>query len=390
MSQSSSSPPVKSKGHKVSVRLEFGILPMFGYKTVWPVIRLLPPEFAHKLALLALRMPAPSIFHLTDDPFDWQGLRFRNRVGLAAGFDKNAIALRGIEALGAGFVEVGTILVKPWGGNDVRPRVKRITSTEAIWNHLGFPSSGLDRIVKNLRAFSREIRNGLVVGCNIGPHPRNVRAARRATDYLTTARDELLQLAPGLYEHADFFVVNLSSPNTPGLRNLLQREDLSERLFLPLRQAIRQCDLESKPGRHTPLLVKLPPEDADCLPWSSESLKTVVEPLVDSDACDGFVAVNTSSRLATELGEESGGISGGPLRATALEVIRCLRCLLGAHRLIVGSGGITRPAHAVEFIEAGSNLVEIYSGLVYRGPGLIADCAATLRDQSHQPTSALS
>lgn len=96
---------------------------MIGYKTAWPVIRLLPPEFAHQLALLALRMPAPSIFQLVHDPFDWQGLRFRNRVGIAAGFDKNAIALRGIESLGAGFVEVGTILVKPWRGNDVRPRV---------------------------------------------------------------------------------------------------------------------------------------------------------------------------------------------------------------------------------------------------------------------------
>ncbi|MGZ3315741.1 MAG: dihydroorotate dehydrogenase (quinone) [Isosphaeraceae bacterium] len=363
---------------------------MIGYKTAWPVIRLLPPEFAHQLALLALRMPAPSIFQLAHDPFDWQGLRFRNRVGIAAGFDKNAIALRGIESLGAGFVEVGTILVKPWRGNDVRPRVKRITSTEAIWNRLGFPSLGLDRIRKNLEAFPREVRNGLVVGCNIGPHPGNVREAKSVTDYLTTARDEMLQLAPALYEHADFFVVNLSSPNTPGLRNLLQSDDLSERLFHPLRQAIRQCDSKSKPPRQTPLLVKLPPEDADRVPWSCESLKTIVEPLVASDACDGFVAVNTSSRLAEAIGEESGGISGGPLRTTALQVVRHLRHLIGAHRLIVGSGGITNPEHGAEFIKAGSNLVEIYSGLVYRGPGLIADSAAELIKQSGLSVPALS
>src|SRR5262249_47030948 len=105
-----------------------GTWPMIGFKTAWPVIRLLPPELAQRLALLALRMPAPSIYRLAHDPFDWEGLRFRNRVGIAAGFDKNAIALRGIELLGAGFVEVGTILVKPWRGSDVRPRVKRITS----------------------------------------------------------------------------------------------------------------------------------------------------------------------------------------------------------------------------------------------------------------------
>jgi len=192
----------------------------------------------------------------------------------------------------------------------------------------------------------------------------------------------MLQLAPALYEHADFFVVNLSSPNTPGLRNLLQSDDLSERLFHPLRQAIRQCDSKSKPPRQTPLLVKLPPEDADRVPWSCESLKTIVEPLVASDACDGFVAVNTSSRLAEAIGEESGGISGGPLRTTALQVVRHLRHLIGAHRLIVGSGGITNPEHGAEFIKAGSNLVEIYSGLVYRGPGLIADSAAELIKQS--------
>jgi dihydroorotate dehydrogenase len=138
------------------------------------------------------------------------------------------------------------------------------------------------------------------------------------------------------------------------------------------------------------LLVKLPPEDADRVPWSCESLKTIVEPLVASDACDGFVAVNTSSRLAAEMGEESGGISGGPLRTMALQVVRHLRHLIGTHRLIVGSGGITNPEHAVEFIEAGSNLVEIYSGLVYRGPGLIADCAVALREQSDCSMAALS
>jgi len=352
---------------------------MIGYETVRPILHLLPPEIAHQLTLLALRTPAWSIGDLVEDPFDWQGLRLRNRVGIAAGFDKNAVALRGIRSLGAGFVEVGTILLKPWRGNDLRPRVKRVTSIEAIWNCLGFPSIGLDRIKKNLKAFPRAVRNGFVVGCNIGPHPGTVKVAKSIADYLVTARDELVQLALALFEDADFFVVNLSSPNTPGLRNLLQSEDLAAQLFLPLRRIIRQLDAESKRPHQTPLLVKLPPEDADRVLWSRESLKTVVEPLTTSDVCDGFVAVNTSSRLAAEIGEESGGVSGAPLRTTALQVIRDLRHLIGPDRLIVGSGGITDPRHAAEFVEAGSNLIEIYSGLVYHGPGLIADCAAALR-----------
>ena len=177
---------------------------MFRYSNIWPLLRRLSPEFSHKLALLALRMPVPSLFKMASDPFDWQGLRFRNRVGIAAGFDKNAVAIRGIESLGAGFVEVGTILVKPWSGNSARPRIKRILQTEAIWNGLGFPSLGLDTIKKNLEAVPREARKGLVVGCNIGPHPASLRQAN-PKDYLTTVRDELLQLASALHEHADFF-----------------------------------------------------------------------------------------------------------------------------------------------------------------------------------------
>jgi dihydroorotate dehydrogenase len=362
---------------------------MFRYKTIWPLLRRLSPEFSHKLALLALRMPVPSLFKMASDPFDWQGLRFRNRVGIAAGFDKNAVAIQGIESLGAGFVEVGTILVKPWSGNSARPRIKRILHTEAIWNALGFPSLGLDTIKKNLDAVPRETRKGLVVGCNIGPHPASLRQAK-PEDYLTTARDELLQLASALHEHADFFVVNLSSPNTPGLRKLLQSEDLARQLFHPLRDSIRRCDSHSNPLRQTPLLVKLAPEDADRIPWTCESLKAIVEPLVGSDACDGFVAVNTSSRLAAELGEESGGVSGAPLRPMALQVVRDLRQLIGPQRLIIGCGGITSPEHTSEFIAAGSDLVEIYSGLVYRGPGLIEDCAEALREQACQSVPALS
>jgi dihydroorotate dehydrogenase len=341
------------------------------------------------LTLLALRAPVLPVWRRVDDPFQWQGLRFRNRAGIAAGFDKNAVALRGIESLGTGFVEIGTILVDAWPGNELRPRVKRVPGSQAIWNRLGFPSAGLEKIQKNLKAFSRAKRQGLVVGCNIGPHPGHVRAAKSAAEYLTTARDELLHLVRALFEDADFFVVNLSSPNTPGLRKLLHAEGLAGELLVPLIQTIRRLDGECQRAHATPLLVKLPPEDSDGVAWTSETLERVAHPLLASGACDGFVAVNSSSRLAAEAGEESGGISGAPLRPTALQVIRDLRQMIGPAPLIVGSGGLSDARHAVEFIEAGSDLVEMYSGLVYHGPGLITDCAVAMQRHAGRslPTS---
>jgi dihydroorotate dehydrogenase len=350
---------------------------MIDYQIAGPILRLFRPEFAHRLGLLGLRSPLAPRFPAADDPFERCGLRFRNRVGIAAGFDKNAVALKGIEALGTGFVEIGTILVEPWRGNDRFPRVKRIPRTLGIWNRLGFPSEGLDKIKGRLRAFKAAPRNGLLVACNIGPHPGHVKEANDAAGYLDTARNELTHLVQSLYEDADFFVMNLSSPNTPGLRHLLQSDDLARHLMLPVRQAIQSLDAQSGRANAMPLLIKLPPEDADREAWTTQSLNAVVAPLVE--VCDGFVAVNTSARLAIESGEDSGGISGSPLLETALGVVRELRRLVGSDRLIIGSGGITEPKHAVQFLDAGSDLVEIYSGLVYRGPRLIEQCATACR-----------
>src|SRR5262249_31553515 len=164
---------------------------------------------------------------------------------------------------------------------------------EAIWNGLGFPSVGLDKIRTNLERLPREGREGFAIGCNIGPHPFHLRQGKSVDDYVTIARDELLKIASTLHPYADFFVVNLSSPNTPGLRGMLRFEDLSARLFGPLREAVRRCDSESRRGHETPLLVKLPPEDADRMRWTRETMRPVIEPLIASHACDGFVAVNT-------------------------------------------------------------------------------------------------
>jgi dihydroorotate dehydrogenase len=344
-----------------------------------PIIRRIPPELAHQLTLSALRLPVPPLFPAYEDPFEWHGLRFRNRIGIAAGFDKNAVALKGIEALGAGFVEVGTILVEPWPGTGIRPRVKRFPNQSAIWNRLGFPSQGLSQIQQNLAGFPREARKGLVIASNIGPHPGTLKSATSVEQHLATTREQLLQLVPALHAGSDLFVVNLSSPNTPGLRHLLQAADLADQIFQPLRQAIRECDSQSGRGRSTPLVVKLPPEDADRVAWTDSSLNAVIDPILSHNLCDGFVAVNTSSRLANQMGEEAGGISGAPLRSIAVQVVRLLRGLIGPSPLIIGCGGVSGPVDAAELIDAGSNLIEVYSGLVYEGPGLISKCAGALK-----------
>lgn len=359
------------------------------YSLLWPIIRTLPPEWAHALALRVLRWPwrwGPTIH----DPFERQGLRCRNRVGIAAGFDKNAVALAGAERMGAGFIEVGTILVEPWAGNLVTPRVRRLVRHQAIWNRLGFTSLGLPHIVNNLQQSTTTSRQGMALLCNIGPHPKRL---RESPDPWTTARNDLRQLVDKLDPFADAFVVNLSSPNTPGLRSLLQSESLGPSLLQPLIDQLHvSADRLGRP-RRTPLFLKLPPEDPDRIPWHLESLARVVTPLAESQLVDGFVAVNTSTRLASQMVrfpplDLPGGVSGEPLRPEAIRIVSLLRDLLGPKPLVIGCGGIMKPADAVEFLHAGADLVEMYTGLVYRGPSLLSECAKALREVFNNPAVA--
>jgi dihydroorotate dehydrogenase len=349
------------------------------YRLLWPLVRLLPPELAHRLGLFALQLPLGYARRPADDPFEWHGLRFRNRVGIAAGFDKNAVALPGIERLGVGFVEVGTVLVEPWPGNPA-PRLRRLAPLEAVWNRLGFPSDGLAGVRQRLARFPRSRRRGLVVGCNIGPHPGHLKSVADPAGFTDLARGELLRLIDGLHEHTDFFVVNFSSPNTPGLRGILMDPRLARDLARPLKQRLRQLDRQEDRPFQTALLIKLPPEDADRNPWSADSLAAVVRPLLEADGCDGFVAVNTSTRLSAQLlNSDAGGISGAPLRDVALESLRLLRTLTDPGRLLVGCGGVTRPDDAVALARAGAQLVELYTGMIFHGPGLPARCADAVR-----------
>jgi dihydroorotate dehydrogenase len=345
------------------------------YQIFGPILRLLPAEFAHALGLAALKLPIRWA-DAVHDPFIWHGLTFRNRVGIAAGFDKNATALRGLERMGVGFVEVGTVLIEPWPGNP-KPRLKRIRSRQAIWNRLGFPSDGVQVIAKRLAEFPSAQRFGMLVGCNIGPHPGHLKGAENFDAYLGIVHVELQHLIRQLHAHADFFVVNLSSPNTLGLRGLLHDGRLAANLFAPLKETVAQLDKVAQRSHPTPLIVKLPPEDAENRAWSSETLEPIVHPLVREKACDGFVAVNTSIKLTKEmLGSDGGGISGQPLLPLAVDAIKLLRGLVGSEMLIIGCGGICRPSDTTPLLSAGCQLVEMYSGMIYRGPAFPAECAA--------------
>lgn len=354
---------------------------MSTYQAFWPIIRCLPPEFAHQAALVLLRLPL-RWNETVLDPFEWNGFRCRNRVGIAAGFDKNAVVVPGVERLGAGFIEVGTILVEPWPGNQVSPRLRRLIPQRAIWNRLGFTSDGLHQVMRNLSRLNARSLRGMAVLCNIGPHPGRL---RQADDPLAAARDDLLQLVESLLPAADAFVVNLSSPNTRGLRSLLQSDRLNDVVMRPLIERLRQAEDAEGQGRRRPLLLKLPPEDQDRRPWARDDLARVICPLLESGRCDGLVAVNTSARLAVELvsfppADLPGGISGEPLRPESLRVVSLVRELVGPKPLLIGCGGIMQPSDAISFLDAGADLVETYTGMVYRGPGVIVACARAIRD----------
>jgi len=361
-------------------RVEF-VCVISWYECVWPLVRLLPAELSHALGMAALRVPFPLGGPAVDDAFVFRGHRFRNRVGLAAGFDKNASVLAGVQALGSGFAEIGTIVTRPWGGNP-RPRMDRIEADRAIWNRLGFPSDGLERVAERLAHF--RARAGFCVGCNIAPHPLTVRGAPLdPAGFLKEARRELQELTRTLHPFADFFVINLSSPNTQGLRDLLYGEAFAGELVAPAREQLRALDRQAARSTSTLLLVKLPPEDAAQRPWTPDSLAPLAVPLADPELTDGFVAVNTSMGLALERASGArqgspGGLSGAPLLPLALATLPMLREVAGDDALLIGVGGVLGGEDACALAEAGADLVELYSGLIYRGPDLLRQCAEAL------------
>lgn len=278
------------------------------------------------------------------------GLSFTNPIGLAAGFDKNGQYLQGMAAMGFGFVEVGTVTPVPQVGNE-KPRLFRLPQDEALLNRMGFNNGGLDALIEKLK----DRPKGLIVGGNIGKNKSTPN--EKAVDDYTKCFD-------GLHPYVDYFVVNVSSPNTPGLRSLQDRKPLTKIL-----EALRIRN-EALP-QPIPILLKIAPDLSD------SQIEEIVE-IVKEQGLAGIVACNTTiSRkdLKTPPTEVealgAGGLSGLPARKRATEVIRLIRQFAGEDLVIIGVGGIGSSQDAVDKIAAGANLIQIYTGLVYEGPRLI-------------------
>jgi dihydroorotate dehydrogenase len=322
-----------------------------------PLLFFLNPETAHQLVFFLLRIPFLSKLlgwmyrfehpSLRREVF---GLRFPNPLGLAAGFDKNARLFSQLADLGFGFVEIGTVTPKPQAGNP-QPRLFRLPADEALINRLGFNNDGLEVVCRRLKKRHPKV----IIGGNIGKN-KTTPNAEAVNDYETCFR--------ALYDYVDYFAINVSSPNTPGLRELQEKEPLA-RLLRRIKQLNREKPQEK------PILLKIAPD------LNNAQLDDIIE-IVQTTGIDGVIATNTTlerqnlrtpkSQLA-QIGE--GGLSGKPLANRATEVIRYLHQKSNGAFPIIGVGGIFSPQDALEKIAAGATLLQIYSGFVYEGPGLV-------------------
>ncbi|TAM61382.1 MAG: quinone-dependent dihydroorotate dehydrogenase [Rhodanobacter sp.] len=337
------------------------------YDILRPLLFKLDPETAHSLTLYGLGVAQRSGFaHLiakspADLPSTVFGITFPNPVGLAAGLDKNAEHLAALDALGFGFIEVGTVTPLPQPGND-KPRMFRLPQHEAIINRLGFNNGGVDALVRNVR------QSGYhgVLGINIGKN-RDTPNEKAVNDYLTCLHK--------VYEHASYIAVNISSPNTQGLREL-QQEATLRRFISVLREA--QERLGSQHGLRKPMLLKIAPD------LTEAELDAIADVLLCT-GIDGVICGNTTIDHAAVAGDpqggEAGGLSGKPLFARSTAVLAGMRKRLQGRIPLIGVGGILDGSDAAEKIDAGASLVQIYSGLIYRGPQLIGECVNEIRRQ---------
>jgi dihydroorotate dehydrogenase len=338
------------------------------YALTRPFLFGLDPEQAHDLTLGALAriQRTPLICAVAqprvDDPVTVAGIRFPNRVGLAAGLDKNGRCIDGLAAMGFGFIEVGTVTPLGQPGNP-KPRMFRLPQANALINRLGFNNHGLDAFIANVKQ-ARFRTQGGVLGLNIG---------KNAATPIERAVDDYLLCLDGVYPHADYVTVNISSPNTKNLRALQSDEALDA--LLSAVQARKQ-QLVQQHGRSVPLFVKIAP-DLD------EAQVGVIAATLKKNAIDGVIATNTTiARDAVKHlphGEETGGLSGAPVLQASNRVIAQLRAALGAGYPIIGVGGVLSGADAQSKIAAGADLVQLYTGFIYKGPELVTEAARALK-----------
>lgn len=344
-------------------------MPTIPYALARPFLFGLDPERAHELTLEAIarlqNTPAQHFWQQPriDDPVTLAGLRFPNRVGLAAGLDKNGRCIDGLGAMGFGFIEVGTVTPLAQPGNP-KPRMFRLPAQQALINRLGFNNAGLDSFIHNVRRARSFRAAGGIVGLNIG---------KNAATPIDRAVDDYLLGLSGVYPHADYVTVNISSPNTKNLR-ALQSDEALDRLLQALQQ--RRGELAQQYGRPVPMFVKIAP-DLD------EAQVAVIATTLRNNGIDGVVATNTTVARDAVQGlphaEEAGGLSGTPVLEASNRVIAGLRAALGPGFPIIGVGGVTSGETARAKRQAGADLVQIYTGLIYRGPALVPEAAQALK-----------
>lgn len=338
----------------------------------YPLVRALlfrfEPELVHKLTLTLIgtagRMPPvtfllKSLFSVSSQPLTCFGVTFPNCVGLAAGYDKDGTGWRGLACLGFGHIEVGTVTLKPQPGNP-KPRLFRLPEAQALINRMGFPGRGAGFVARQLRhGPARDV----VLGVNLGKN-KDTPLERAVEDYLA-----LFDIFAPL---ADYLAINVSSPNTIGLRQLQARQALEE-LLGSLNQ--RRREAQSELGRCIPILVKVAPDLSDA------ELDDVLE-VVQNQGMEGVIATNTTIQREglkpdvlklSPLAAESGGLSGLPLFWLSLSMVKKIRQRWGEDLTVIGVGGIMGAAQAQAMLEAGADLLQVYTGLVYRGPGLVKE-----------------
>ena len=325
------------------------------YPLLRPLLFRLDPETAHGLTLRLIRLGAyppfaallRGLYAAPEKPVEAFGLRFRNPVGLAAGYDKDALAWRGLATLGFGHIEVGTVTLRPQPGNP-RPRLFRLVEDRGLINRMGFPGRGADFVARQV---GRERPGGLVLGVNLGKN-KDTPLEEAANDYLGLVRI----FAP----LADYLAINVSSPNTVGLRRLQGREMLEALLEAIAAERKRQ-------PKKVPVLVKLAPD------LTEEELEDALEVLVRT-GMDGVIATNTTlsrGALHSARREESGGLSGQPLGMRSLAVLQQIVKKLEGRLPVISAGGIMTASDAKARLEAGAVLVQVYTGLAYAGPGFV-------------------
>ncbi|HEY4082171.1 MAG TPA: quinone-dependent dihydroorotate dehydrogenase [Burkholderiaceae bacterium] len=343
-------------------------MPLIPYALTRPFLFGLDPEHAHELTLGSIarlqNTPAQCLWAQSrvSDPVELAGLRFANRIGLAAGLDKNGRCIDGLGAMGFGFIEVGTVTPKGQPGND-KPRMFRLPQAGALINRLGFNNEGLEAFIANVKRAHSFRAAGGKLGLNIG---------KNAVTPIENAVDDYLIGLEGVFPHADYITVNISSPNTKNLR-ALQSDEALDALLSKLQE--RKLQLEASSGRKVPMFVKIAP-DLD------EAQVGVIAQTLQKNGIDGVIATNTTiSREAVQglqHAEETGGLSGRPVFEASNRVIRLLRAALGAGYPIIGVGGVMSGNDARAKLEAGADLVQVYSGLIYQGPALVPECARAM------------